>query len=187
MKGKKLYKSTAIKSIKALLLSIMIVLGANILIQVLQSDKIERFSGLYDYFLFYPEDLLIYLLLILIPGLYYSFIRGVVFYENGLTVNKGFPFFNMFIPYSNIQSYEMLQDKHLISINLKQQEDDLMLSIKDIDRAVAIFDQNHIKGDLGNNVVIDYSNRRKLILFFLVTGIFVFSWHYFSFTDLIIR
>lgn len=188
VKGKKLYKSSAIKSIKIILVSIIVVLGVNIILKARLSEQFSKFdNSISQYFWFYPEDILLYVFMIFIPGLYYAFIRGVIFYENGLTVNKGFPFFNFYIPYDRIKSYEILEQRHLVSINLKESDEDLMLSIKDIDRAVAILDQNQIKGDLGSKTVIDYSNRRKLLLFFIVSGLFVFVWHYFSLTKYLMR
>lgn len=176
--GKKLYHSTAMPSIKVMAIIISIVLFLNLYFQTF-NDKIFIESGSFhfmdviNFHLFYPEGFLLYVLTILIPAIYYGFIRGVRFFEKGMVINKGLPFFNMVIPYESIYRFEIINQKHFMSVTSKDTEDDYMFTVNKMDRVLAILDQNHIQGDLGEAAKQDLSAHRKLILFFLIMGIVV--------------
>lgn len=187
MFGKKLYKTTSINSVKVSLVLLMAGLLINLLLQTQGNTVFAKYGSFIDYYLFYPEDILIYLLFIFIPGVYFAFIRGVIFYEKGMAINRGLPFFEMKIEYERIQSFEIIHKKYLVAIKVKDIEEDIMFAVRDIDRAVAIFDQNHIKGDLGSNQAVDLSNRKKLLFFFILSGLFVFAWQHFGLTHYLIR
>ena len=105
--GKRLYKSTALKEFKLVYMGIAALLLVNLVLQTYSNTLFvenfaKSFSGVVDFHLKYPEDFLIYCFTILFPAIYYSFIRGIVFYEKGMTINRGFPFFNRSFLYSNI-------------------------------------------------------------------------------------
>ncbi len=111
--GKKLYKSTALKQFKAVYLGIALFLLGNLLLQTLgdptfKSDFERSSSGVVAFHYRYPEDFFLYLVTIFVPSIYYSFIRGIVFCENGLIINRGFPFFNRSVLYKNICSYRVI-------------------------------------------------------------------------------
>ncbi len=175
-KGKKLYGSTSMPSIKVMAFTISFVLLLNLYYQTfndpifIQSGS-ASFSSVVDFHVFYPEDLILYILTILIPSIYYGFIRGVRFYDSGILINKGLPFFNTFINYSDIKNFEIINKKHFVSIKLKDTEDEFMFTVNSIDRVLAIFDQQHISGDLGAKAKSDSSAHKKLVLIFLVFGI----------------
>jgi hypothetical protein len=176
--GKKLYQSSAMPSIKAMAVIIGVVLFLNLYFQTFNDPSFIR-AGLYsfkdviNFHIFYPEGFIIYVLTILLPAIYYGFLRGVRFYEKGIIINKGLPFFNMVVPFESISKFEVINQKHFMSITRKDTEDDYMFSVNQIDRVLAILDQNHISGDLGGSARGDHSAHKKLILFFLVIGIFI--------------
>jgi hypothetical protein len=190
--GKKLYQSSAMPSIKAMALMISIVLFLNLYFQTF-NDPVFIKSGLYlfedvvKFHLFYPEEFIIYVLTILLPAIYYGFIRGVRFYEKGIIINKGLPFFNMTVPFELIEKFEVINQKHFMSITRKDTEDDYMFSVNQIDRVLAILDQNHITGDLGRTARGDHSAHKKLILFFLIIGILISLLQYSGFIRQLFR
>lgn len=190
--GKKLYKSTSILTIKLLSILVSLVLLINLyFLTFYDPDFIKRglqsASAVIEFNLFYPENFLFYLLLVLAPALYYAFIRGTSFYENGVIINKGLPFFNVNLPYESIENFQIIHPKFLLSIKRKDTEDEILFSVSDVDRVVAIFDQNGIKGDLGNQVKKDFSTHRKLIYFFIISGILVYLFQYFEVARLLFR
>jgi hypothetical protein len=105
--------------------------------------------------------------------MYYGFIRGASFHENGVIINKGLPFFNTIIFYKDIEGYEVIHPKFFMSIRHKLTEDEILFSINSIDRVVAILDQQGISGNLGERVKTDFNTHKKLILFFLISGVVV--------------
>ncbi|MCT4641872.1 MAG: hypothetical protein N4A33_06190 [Bacteriovoracaceae bacterium] len=177
--GRQLYKSTALMPIKVFFLTICTVLFVNLYFQTyIDPDFIKwHRSGLkavVDFHFFYPEQILSLILSTLIPTLYYSFYRGISFHENGMIVNRGLPYLNHMVPYNDIESYKIVHHKYLVSIKRKSNDEDLLFSIQDIDRAVAIFDQHDIKGDLskaGFDGVTTTSKR--LVMFYIVFAIVV--------------
>ena len=174
--GKKIYHSRALGSVKWIVTSVSLILLSNLFFQTLndaqfldQGDK--SFRAIWSYHLFYPQELIIFILSVFIPAIYYGYIRGVRFYEKGLIFNRGLPFFNMTVHYNNIKSYEVLNEKHLISITLADSKDDLMFSVGNLDRVVALFDQSGIQGDLGSSASSDYKAKKKLVLVVMIFGV----------------
>lgn len=151
------------------------------------SQEERDFTAVVSFHLFYPQELILYLLSILLPSIYYGFIRGVRFFEGGVLINRGLPFFNIYINYSDIKNFEIIHKKHFISIKLKETEDDHLFTVNDIDRVLAIFDQQHIQGDLGGKARPDQSAHKKLILIFLVCGILFSLVQYFGLARFIFR
>ena len=176
--GKKLYRSTALPSLKLMAVVIPLVLFFNLYFQT-NSDEffLKNYGGgfqdIIDFHLKYPEEFITYFLAALLPSIYYGFIRGVRFYEKGIIINKGLPFFNLYIPYEVIKKYEVINQKHFMSITRKDTEDDYMFTVNNMDRVLAILDQNHIEGNLGGNAKNDQPAHKKLILFFLIAGVLV--------------
>lgn len=190
--GKKLYQSTAMPSIKIMAVIISVVLLLNLYFQTFSDPVFIKtgsysFTDIIDFHLKYPEEFIIYLCTIFIPSLYYGFIRGVRFYENGIVINRGLPFFNMNIPYSLITNFEVVNQKHFMSITRKDTEDEYMFTVNNIDRVLAILDQNNIKGDLGAVAKEDQTAHKKLILFFIVFGVVISLLQYSGFIRQLFR
>jgi len=176
--GKKVYRSTAIGTIKIMAIVIIVVLFVNLYLMIFNDPEFnslsdKSFSAVANFHWKYPYDLLSYIFFILIPCYYFGFIRGVSFYENGIIVNRGLPFFNSIIPYSIIKQYEIIHSKLFISIKRSDTNEDVLFSINDVDRAVSIFDQNEIKGDLHCQERLVMTMHKKLIIFFIAIGIAV--------------
>ena len=193
MFGKKLYKSGALKQFVWVYLSIALLLLINLTFATLFDPIFEKsfqanFSDIVSFHVRYPEDFITYLITILIPVVYFSFIRGINFYEEGLTINRGLPFFNRSVPYKEIEEYKVVHPKFLMSVKRKDIDEEFYFTIKDVDRVVAIFDQHNIKGQLGNE---EFQKRmtvnKKLIIFFISFSILMVFIQYFGLVGKIFR
>lgn len=129
----------------------------------------HNFMGVIKFHLFYPEQLISLILSTLIPTIYYAFIRGISFYEYGVVANRGLPFMNHTVLYSDIESYKIMHHKYLMSVSRKSMDDELLFTIEDIDRAVAILDQHNIQGDLSNAEFHGSMTTSKKLLIFYVS------------------
>jgi hypothetical protein len=175
--GKKVYQSRAIGSVRLTIILLSFILLLNLFFQTMSDPHfLERgdnsLASILSFHWFYPQEIIIYLLTVLIPTLYYSFIRGVRFFEKGVIYNKGLPFFNSTILYRDIEKYEVVHPKYLLAITEKETKDAHLFSISQLDRVVALLDQSGIKGDLGSYSVSDHSAKKKLILLFFIFGVF---------------
>ena len=176
--GKELYRTKALPLFRWIILLV----AFGLFIQLLLS--VESFGKL----LFYPAELITYIISILMPAVYFALIRATKFYENGIVINRGLPYFDRVVKYSEIKGYYFIHPKHLLVIRRKDIEDELVISICDIDRAIAIFDQHHIPGDLGEEGQKDRVSVQKKFIFFFVgfsTLLFVAQW--FGLIDKLLR
>lgn len=176
--GKKVYKSTAITTIKVMAVVIIVVLFFNLCIQTFYDPEfsqleVQDYMAMIKFHLKYPYDILPFIFFIFVPCFYYGFIRGVTFFENGMVINRGLPFVNAEIPYSEIKDFEIIHSKLFMSIKRKDTNEDILFAIKDVDRAVSIFDQNGIQGDLTSKEKLTMTIHTKLIIFFIAIGVAV--------------
>ena len=184
--GKRLYKSTALKEFKLVYMGIAALLLVNLVLQTYSNTLFvenfaKSFSGVVDFHLKYPEDFLIYCFTILFPAIYYSFIRGIVFYEKGMTINRGFPFFNRSFLYSNISKYKIIHPKYLMGVKRSDIDEEFVFTIRNIDRVVAILDQQNISGSLGKeNLEKTMTVNKKLVIFFALFGTLLFVIQHFG-------
>lgn len=184
--GKKLYKSTALRPFKVAYLSIAALLLVNLVLQTLGDDYFRShfessFTGLVKYHFRYPEDFLIYCFTIFFPSIYYSFIRGIVFCENGMVINRGLPFFNRNVLYKNISQYKVIHPKFLMGIKRSDINEEFVFTIRNIDRVIAILDQHSIQGKLGKESLSKKMTvNKKLLIIFISFGIFLFVFQHFG-------
>tara|TARA_B100000212_G_scaffold341655_1_gene325490 strand:+ start:1349 stop:1936 length:588 start_codon:yes stop_codon:yes gene_type:complete len=184
--GKRLYKSTALKEFKLVYMGIAALLLVNLVLQTYSNTLFvenfaKSFSGVVDFHLKYPEDFLIYCFTILFPAIYYSFIRGIVFYEKGMTINRGFPFFNRSFLYSNISKYKIIHPKYLMGVKRSDIDEEFVFTIRNIDRVVAILDQQNISGSLGKEKLEKTMTvNKKLVIFFALFGTVLFVIQHFG-------
>lgn len=176
--GKKVYRSTAIWTVKIMALVIIVVLFINLYFQTFNDPEFATFEnrGLKEFFMFhvkYPYDLLSYIFFILIPCIYYGFIRGLSFYENGIFINRGAPFYNTSIKYSDISRYKIIHSKLLMAIKLKNSSKEVFFTIKSVDRAISIFDQQGIPGDLKSKMQLPVNMHNKVMVLIISVGIAV--------------
>ena len=122
----------------------------------------------------YPGEFITFFCLIIIPAVYYAFIRGVKFHEKGFIFNKGVPFLNVEIPYSDVKLYKLLHPEYAISV-MTYSGDVFVIADNDMQRVIALLDQQNIKGNLARD---DYTkliaNYRKFILVVLGFTAFLF-------------
>lgn len=179
--GKKLYHSTAITSVKVVAVMMIGVLFMNLIYQTIGQDHFQlyldrlaltnhdiTFGLIMSYHGQYPEELILYFLTIFFPAIYYGFIRGVTFYEKGLKVNRGLPYFFTKISYDQIESFQIVHRRHLMSIIIKETKDEMLFSVRNMDRVLAIFDQNGISGKLQNDDTKSTNAPLKLVMFFFI-------------------
>ena len=184
--GKRLYKSTALKEFKLVYMGIAALLLVNLVLQTYSNTLFvenfaKSFSGVVDFHLKYPEDFLIYCFTILFPAIYYSFIRGIVFYEKGMTINRGFPFFNRSFLYSNISKYKIIHPQYLMGVKRSDIDEEFVFTIRNIDRVVAILDQQNISGSLGKEKLEKTMTvNKKLVIFFALFGTLLFVIQHFG-------
>ena len=184
--GKRLYKSTALKEFKLVYMGISALLLVILVLQTYSNTLFvenfaKSFSGVVDFHLKYPEDFLIYCFTILFPAIYYSFIRGIVFYEKGMTINRGFPFFNRSFLYSNISKYKIIHPKYLMGVKRSDIDEEFVFTIRNIDRVVAILDQQNISGSLGKEKLEKTMTvNKKLVIFFALFGTLLFVIQHFG-------
>jgi len=193
MFGKVLYKSKALKQFRWVYLSIAILLLGNLILQTL-SDPIfmktftNSFKDLVLFHVKYPEDFITYVLTILIPAIYYSFVRGIVFFENGMSINRGLPFFNRSISYKDVETYKVIHPSFLMGVKRKDTDEEFIFTIKDIDRVIAIFDQHNITGKLGDEEFKNtLSVNKKLVIFFISFSVLMFFVQYFGLVGKVFR
>lgn len=190
--GKKIYKSSSLASIKIIVLSVFFILLFNAYFQTYSDPMFKSMgdlsmSGVIAFHLKYPHELIIFFCTVLIPCFYYTFIRSTLFHEKGMVINRGLPFFNMVLNYSQIEYYEIIHSKSLLSVRVRETEDDYMFSVKDMDRVLAIFDQNDIKGDLGSKAKGDKASHLKLVMIIIAIGILISIIQYLGLVRVIFR
>ena len=175
--GQKIYTTKTIFSIKLMAGIACVVLLINLYYQTFNDPEytkyiVKDFSQFMAFHLKYPYDIISYLLFIFIPSIYYSFIRGAVFFENGITINRGFPFYNKTILYENVSSFEIIHSKMMIAIRLKDNQE-IIFGVSDLDRVLSIFDQHDVTGDLKAQNRIKFSIHSLITIFFFVMGVSV--------------
>ncbi len=174
--GKRLYRSTALLEFKAIFLLIATWVLVNLYFKTYSDPDFiakgyDSFEDVIEFHSIYPAQALGFFIGTLIPTLYYSFFRGIVFFEKGMVINRGIPFFNQSLKYCDIDSFRIVHPRFLISIKRKETEEETLFTIRDLDRVVAIFDQHGIEADLG--AAPDEAKKtvsRKLIWGFIIFG-----------------
>lgn len=191
--GKKLYKSRALPKAKLFLLFVCIGLLVNLYFSTLSDPTFIKkglvgIKGVWNFHLLYPEELISFILMVLAPSFYYGLIRGITFYEQGIVINRGLPFFNHCVRYKNIKQYKMVNPNYLMSVIRRDTEDEILFTICDPDRAVAIMDQQAISGQLGSEKnLARMSAHKKFFLFVIFFGALVFFIQYFGVLGMIFR
>lgn len=191
--GKRIYTSRMLWPLRLLVLGVFLFLLVNLFLQTSNDPNYTKWSdnsfvGILRFHLFYPEELLMFVATVFVPAFYYGMVRSIRFFENGIIINRGLPFFNREIFYSQIKSYKIVHPKYLISIVRSDMEDEILLSVSNMQRAIAIFDNHSIPGDLGNKEFKEsFSVNKKFVLYVLIFAIIVFFFQYFGLARYILR
>jgi hypothetical protein len=140
--GKHYQKITAPMGAKIFLILIMIAGFVNFYgAKINHSHFTDLNISFLTYIFRYPSDFFSYLAFIVMPALYYGFIRGLNFYEKGMIINRGLPFFNRILFYENIEQFRVVNEKYLLAIKLKATGDEILFTVSRMDRTLAILDQ----------------------------------------------
>lgn len=191
--GKKIYSSKMLWPLRLLVIFICILLLLNLYYQTFNDPNFfkwedKSFLGILKFHYFYPEEVLSFIVSVLFPTVYYSFIRSMRFYEHGIVLNRGLPFFNRTIPYSKIKTYKIVHPKYLLSLLRQDTHDEILFSVTNMERAMAIFDNNGIKGELSSHEFQKtVSGNKKFIIYVLIFSIMMYFIQYFGFARYIFR
>lgn len=179
MLGKKLYRTSMLNVFRLVILAIVIFFLNDFILDTYTYEKfraVGRFQiiDVIKYHYRYPYEFITFFFLIIVPAVYYAFIRGVRFHEKGFVYNRGLPFMNRSVLYSDIKTYKLLQPNHIISIHTHK-GDVFVIADNTVERVIAILDQHNIQGDLARD---DYANLltnfRKFIIVVLTFTLVVF-------------
>lgn len=180
MLGKKIYKTSMLNIFRLVILGIVIFFVNDFILETYTYEKFQadgrfKFLDVIQYHYRYPAEFISFVLLIILPALYYSFIRGVRFYEKGFVFNRGLPFLNKTVLYSEVKIYKLLHPKQIVTIHTKK-GDTFLIADNSLERVIAILDQQNIQGDLARD---DYTNLivnfKKFIIVVLTFTLFVFA------------
>lgn len=159
MLGKKLYKTGMVNIFRLMILAVVVFFSNDFILNTYTYEKFQlvgRFKILdvIDYHLKYPNEFITFFFIILVPAFYYAFIRGVRFYDKGFVYNRGLPFLNRAVAYSDVKLYKLLHPKHVVTIHT-QKGDVFVIADNSVERVIAILDQHNIQGDLAGD---DYAS-----------------------------
>lgn len=186
MLGKKLYKTSTLNVFRLVIFAIFLFFLNDFVLDTYTYEKFQavgRFKILdvIHYHLKYPNEFITFFLLIVVPAFYYAFIRGARFCEKGFTFNRGLPFMNKAVLYSDVKTYKLLQPNHVVTIHTTN-GDVYIIADNNIERVIAILDQHNIPGDLARD---DYSrlimNVKKFIIVVVSFTLVIFFMKKFGF------
>jgi len=179
MLGKKLYKTSMLNIFRLIILAITISFFNNFYLETFTYEKFQsgghfRVLDVIEYHYNYPFEFISFFCLIIIPAVYYGFIRGVRFHEKGFVYNRGLPFFNKAVLYTEIKSYKLLHPNKAISIQ-SHKGDIFVVADNHTERVIAILDQHDIKGDLAQDDYVKLiANYGKFAMIVIAFTIFLF-------------
>lgn len=185
---KKMYKTSMLTSFRLLVLAVAMFFFYDFYLETYSYEKFFS-EGKYGplavlkFHYRYPAEFISFFLLVIVPAIYYSMIRGVKFCEKGFFYNRGIPFLNKFVPYEDVKSYKLLHPN--VAITITTEKGDLFVVVdNNIERVIAILDQHNIQGNLTQDEFVKlFTNFKKFvyivfaftILLFLVKKLGIFQ------------
>ncbi len=179
MLGKKIYKTSMLNVFRLIIIAIVIFFFNGFYLETFTYENFQavgkfRILDVLKYHYTYPLEFISFFCLIIIPALYYGVIRGVRFYEKGFLFNRGLPFMNKKILYSEVATYKLLHPELAITIHTKAGEV-FVLADNHMQRVIAILDQHNIQGDLARDDYVRLiTNYRKFIIIIVSFTVFIF-------------
>lgn len=143
------------------------------LIELPNKSFFSRVLTFFRYHYTYPRDLFSFLGTIIVPAVYYAFIRGVRFHEKAFVFNRGIPFLNHTIKYEDVKRYKLFHPKYAISLHLHN-GDSFVIADNSVERVIAILDQHNIAGDLGDEYAKIFTNFKRVVIFVLSFTVLLF-------------
>lgn len=182
MLGKRLYKTSMLNLFRIVVLAITIFFLNDLYLETFTYEKFQsigRFKILdvLNHHLMYPNAAIMFFTLIILPAIYYCFIRGAGFYEKGFIFNRGIPFMNTTVLYEEVKYYKLLHPKVAIAIHTYN-EDVFVIADNNAERVIAILDQHNIQGDLAQDDYVKLITSYKKFVVMLVSftiAFFVFK------------
>ena len=183
--GKRYYKTKTLTSIRLLILAIVALLLFNLYrVTFSDPDFIEReystLKEVIEFHLMYPENLILFGILILFPAYYYAFHRGTVLKEKGLLHNLGLPFLNKRFLYSDLSSFKVIHPEIMVGIYDKN-GNEYFIVCNDINRVIGILDQHGVQGNLDQTEYRKTQHTQKLVAYYaLAIGLVVYLLQHFE-------
>lgn len=178
MFGKRLYKTSMLNFFRLILLAIVIFFFNDFYLETITTPKFwemirsqafsEKLLTFFRYHYQYPGEFISFFFTVIVPAVYYGFIRGVRFHEKGFIFNRGIPFMDSKIVYADVKTYKLLHPKLAISIHTKAGEA-FVIADNTVERVIAILDQHNIPGDLAQDDYVRLFTNIKRILIFVVS------------------
>lgn len=179
-KGKKIYRASLLAPFRIVMFALAFFFYRDFYLSTFQEEKFLAggklgFWDVLNYHYRYPTELAILSLLMLTPIIYYGFIRGARFYEKGYVFNQGLPFFNIWVPYNEIQQYKLLLPKSILAIFTKA-GDIHVVSDGHIERIIGVLDQHNVPGDLAQDAYVRLiQNVRKFFMVVLAFTVALYA------------
>jgi hypothetical protein len=177
MMGKKLYKTSMLNVFRLIILGVVIFFFNNFYLETFTNPKFRleaqfQILDVLEYHLKYPREFINFFCLIIIPAIYYAFIRGISFHEKGFIYNGGLPFMNRGVSFTEVAQYKLLHPELAISIHTKK-GDVFVVADNNIGRVIAILDQHNIQGDFAPDEFVKLITNYRKFIFFMLGVIFL--------------
>lgn len=184
MLGKRLYRTSMLNIFRVLVLGVVIFFVNDFYLETISNPVFQTKLGsptapfaekamVFLRFLYkYPADLINLILVVLVPAVYFAFIRGVRFHEKGFIFNRGVPFLDSTVLYPDVKSYKLLHPKQAIWVTTKG-GDSFIIGDNNIERVIAILDQHNVPGDLTVDQYVKLASNYRRIAIFIITAFFI--------------
>ena len=186
MPGKRLYKTSMLNLFRLLVLAVVVFFFNDFYLETITAPNFQkmlielpnksffpRILTFFRYHYMYPRDLIAFMGTILLPAIYYAFIRGVRFHEKAFVFNRGIPFLNHTIKYEDVKRYKLFHPKYAISLHLHN-GDSFVIADNSVERVIAILDQQNIEGDLADDYAKIFTNFKRVVIFVLCFTLMLF-------------
>lgn len=183
MLGKKLYRTSMLNLFRLAVFGVVIFFINDFYLETISNDTFIRmlqlpasfmtkFRIFWSYVYLYPTDFINLVVIVIIPAIYFAFIRGVRFHEKGFVFNKGVPFVDTTVLYPEVKSYKLLHPKMAIWISTKG-GDSFIVADNNIERVIAILDQHNVSGELASEQYVKIVSNYKRFVYACVMAFFI--------------
>lgn len=184
MLGKRLYKTHMLNLFRVIVLAVVVFFINDFYLETITSSEFQTmntspftssFQKWVAFFKFHyhnPADIISLFLIVIVPAVYFAFIRGVRFHEKGFVFNRGIPFVNHTILYEDVKSYKLLHPKHAIWLTTKT-GDAFIVADNNVERVIAILDQHDVPGDLAQDTYVRMITNYKQFMIICVAAVVI--------------
>lgn len=183
MLGKRLYKTSMLNIFRLMVFGVVLFFVNDFYLETITNSTYQqmalpgapflaRFANFWNYVYKYPTDFVNLVVIVVIPAIYFAFIRGVRFHEKAFVFNKGVPFVDTRVEYQDVKSYKLLHPKQAIWLTTKG-GDSFIIADNNVERVIAILDQHNVTGDLAVDQYVKIVSNYKRFIMFLVVAFFI--------------